>query len=45
MDISISGVFQVAPFLILGAEYGHLITLRRLCAIGIIQQKNHFKLA
>uniref|UniRef100_A0A9I9D608 Reticulon domain-containing protein n=1 Tax=Cucumis melo TaxID=3656 RepID=A0A9I9D608_CUCME len=25
---------KVAPFLILGAEYGHLITLRRLCAIG-----------
>lgn len=25
---------QVAPFLLLGAEYGHLITLRRLCAIG-----------
>ncbi|XP_031742473.1 reticulon-like protein B17 isoform X2 [Cucumis sativus] len=25
---------KVAPFLILGAEYGYLITLRRLCAIG-----------
>lgn len=26
--------FQVAPILILGAEYGHLITLWRLCALG-----------
>ncbi|KAK9284908.1 hypothetical protein L1049_024089 [Liquidambar formosana] len=25
---------KVAPFLLVGAEYGHLITLRRLCAIG-----------
>ena len=27
--------FQVIPFLLLGAEYGHLVTLRRLCAIGM----------
>lgn len=26
--------FQVAPVLILGAEYGHLLTLWRLCALG-----------
>ncbi|KAB5548492.1 hypothetical protein DKX38_011898 [Salix brachista] len=26
--------FQVIPFLLLGAEYGHLVTLRRLFAIG-----------
>ncbi|ESW04786.1 hypothetical protein PHAVU_011G125100 [Phaseolus vulgaris] len=25
---------RVAPFLLLGAEYGHLITIWRLCAIG-----------
>ncbi|KAG5020880.1 hypothetical protein JHK87_016735 [Glycine soja] len=25
---------KVAPFLLLGAEYGHLITIWRLCAIG-----------
>lgn len=25
---------KVIPFLLLGAEYGHLVTLRRLCAIG-----------
>lgn len=25
---------RVAPFLLVGAEYGHLITLRRLCALG-----------
>ncbi|KAF8043340.1 hypothetical protein BT93_A1625 [Corymbia citriodora subsp. variegata] len=29
-----SMTLKVAPFLLLGAEYGHLITLRRLCAIG-----------
>jgi hypothetical protein len=26
---------QVIPFLLLGAEYGHLVTLRRLCGIGM----------
>ncbi|XP_071907118.1 reticulon-like protein B17 isoform X2 [Coffea arabica] len=25
---------KVVPFLLLGAEYGHLLTLRRLCALG-----------
>ncbi|PSS05691.1 Reticulon-like protein [Actinidia chinensis var. chinensis] len=25
---------KVAPFLLIGAEYGHLMTLRRLCALG-----------
>ncbi|KAJ6683372.1 hypothetical protein OIU85_007093 [Salix viminalis] len=25
---------KVIPFLLLGAEYGHLLTLRRLCGIG-----------
>lgn len=25
---------KVAPFLLIGAEYGHLLTLRRLCALG-----------
>ncbi|XP_030516348.1 reticulon-like protein B17 isoform X2 [Rhodamnia argentea] len=29
-----SMTLKVAPFLLLGAEYGHLITLWRLCAIG-----------
>ncbi|XP_062152527.1 reticulon-like protein B17 isoform X2 [Alnus glutinosa] len=29
-----SMTLKVAPFLVLGAEYGHLITLWRLCAIG-----------
>jgi len=27
-------LLQVVPFLLLGAEYGHLITIWRLCAIG-----------
>ncbi|XWS39436.1 hypothetical protein CRYUN_Cryun18bG0053900 [Craigia yunnanensis] len=30
-----SMTLKVAPFLLLGAEYGHIITLRRLCAFGI----------
>lgn len=25
---------KVAPFLLIGSEYGHLMTLRRLCALG-----------
>ncbi|KAL7215920.1 hypothetical protein ACSBR1_027965 [Camellia fascicularis] len=25
---------KVAPFLLIGAEYGHLMTLKRLCALG-----------
>ncbi|XP_014493283.1 reticulon-like protein B18 isoform X2 [Vigna radiata var. radiata] len=29
-----SMTLRVAPFLLLGAEYGHLITMWRLCAIG-----------
>ncbi|KAL9340002.1 hypothetical protein Peur_066221 [Populus x canadensis] len=29
-----SMTLKVIPFLLLGAEYGHLVTLRRLCAIG-----------
>ncbi|KAM7492218.1 hypothetical protein LguiA_035139 [Lonicera macranthoides] len=29
-----STTLKVAPFLLLGAEYGHLITLWRLCALG-----------
>ncbi|XP_047162354.1 reticulon-like protein B18 isoform X2 [Vigna umbellata] len=29
-----SMTLKVIPFLLLGAEYGHLITIRRLCAIG-----------
>ncbi|KAL5861025.1 hypothetical protein ACOSQ4_002321 [Xanthoceras sorbifolium] len=29
-----STTLKVVPFLLLGAEYGHLITIRRLCAIG-----------
>ncbi|XP_061355577.1 reticulon-like protein B17 [Gastrolobium bilobum] len=29
-----SMTLKLAPFLILGAEYGHLITIWRLCAIG-----------
>ncbi|XP_022748925.1 reticulon-like protein B18 [Durio zibethinus] len=29
-----STTLKVAPLLILGAEYGHIITLRRLCAFG-----------
>ncbi|KAL5573565.1 hypothetical protein UlMin_023162 [Ulmus minor] len=29
-----SMTLKIAPFLLLGAEYGHLITLWRLCAIG-----------
>lgn len=29
-----SMTLKVAPFLLLGAEYGHLITIWRLCAIG-----------
>ncbi|KAJ4822215.1 hypothetical protein Tsubulata_013580 [Turnera subulata] len=29
-----SMTLKVIPFLLLGAEYGHLLTLRRLCAIG-----------
>ncbi|KAM3697474.1 hypothetical protein ACB094_06G117300 [Castanea mollissima] len=29
-----SMTLRVAPFLLLGAEYGHLITIWRLCAIG-----------
>ena len=29
-------VFQVAPFFLVGAEYGHLLTVRRLCALGKI---------
>ncbi|KAI4331085.1 hypothetical protein MLD38_029308 [Melastoma candidum] len=31
-----SMTLKVAPFLLMGAEYGQLITLRRLCAIGFI---------
>ncbi|KAE8075974.1 hypothetical protein FH972_014652 [Carpinus fangiana] len=31
-----SMTLKVAPFLVLGAEYGHLITLWRLCAIGFL---------
>lgn len=27
-------LLQIAPFLLLGTEYGHLITIWRLCAIG-----------
>ncbi|KAJ6377689.1 hypothetical protein OIU78_028007 [Salix suchowensis] len=30
-----SMTLKVIPFLLLGAEYGHLVTLRRLCAIGM----------
>ncbi|XP_011029064.1 PREDICTED: reticulon-like protein B17 isoform X4 [Populus euphratica] len=29
-----SMTLKVIPFLLLGAEYGHLVTLRRLCGIG-----------
>ncbi|XVF02038.1 hypothetical protein REPUB_Repub04eG0141800 [Reevesia pubescens] len=29
-----SMTLKVAPLLLLGAEYGHIITLRRLCAVG-----------
>ncbi|XP_045805151.1 reticulon-like protein B17 [Trifolium pratense] len=29
-----SMTLKVIPFLLLGAEFGHLITIRRLCAIG-----------
>ncbi|KAJ6289668.1 hypothetical protein OIU78_025568 [Salix suchowensis] len=29
-----SMTLKVIPFLLLGAEYGHLLTLRRLCGIG-----------
>ncbi|KAI4322708.1 hypothetical protein L6164_022377 [Bauhinia variegata] len=29
-----SMTLKLAPFLLLGAEYGHLITIRKLCAIG-----------
>ncbi|KAF5732574.1 reticulon-like protein B17 isoform X1 [Tripterygium wilfordii] len=29
-----SMTLKVIPFLLLGAEYGHLITLRRLCTLG-----------
>ncbi|PKI51338.1 reticulon-like protein B17 [Punica granatum] len=29
-----STTLKVAPFLLLGAEYGHLLTMWRLCAIG-----------
>ncbi|KAG5114378.1 hypothetical protein JHK82_037647 [Glycine max] len=31
-----SMTLKVVPFLLLGAEYGHLITIRRLCAIGFV---------
>ncbi|XP_019432116.1 PREDICTED: reticulon-like protein B17 isoform X2 [Lupinus angustifolius] len=31
-----SMTLKVAPFLLLGAKYGHLITMWRLCAIGFI---------
>jgi hypothetical protein len=31
---SFSWLFQVAPLLLLGAEYGHFITIWRLSAIG-----------
>ncbi|XP_012088231.1 reticulon-like protein B17 isoform X2 [Jatropha curcas] len=30
-----SMTLKVIPFLLLGAEYGHLVTLRRLCALGL----------
>ncbi|XP_052178829.1 reticulon-like protein B17 isoform X1 [Diospyros lotus] len=33
-QILTSSGFQVTPFLLLGAEYGHLLTLKRLCALG-----------
>lgn len=34
-------MFQVAPFLLLGSDYGHIVTLKRLCALGkIILQMN-----
>ncbi|XP_052178830.1 reticulon-like protein B17 isoform X2 [Diospyros lotus] len=29
-----SMTLKVTPFLLLGAEYGHLLTLKRLCALG-----------
>ncbi|GAV74055.1 Reticulon domain-containing protein [Cephalotus follicularis] len=31
-----SMTLKVVPFLLLGAEYGHLLTIRRLCVIGFL---------
>ncbi|KAL2331674.1 hypothetical protein Fmac_019255 [Flemingia macrophylla] len=36
-----STTLKVVPFLLLGAEYGHLITIWRLCAIGELSASNY----